>query len=86
MTTYTNITKPSGTSYTNLNPVGKQQYDDSNLAYDDSSSFYDGTDADLYTKSQHTFKGLWNPWVFPWLLDLPWQINATSYTNVTKPT
>ena len=47
-TTYTNITKPSGTSYTNINPVGKQQYDEV-IDYDDSNTNYDGTDANLYT-------------------------------------
>jgi hypothetical protein len=50
MTTYTNITKPSGTSYTNQNGVGKEQYDQSNLEYDDALVFYDGVNESLYTK------------------------------------
>ena len=49
MTTYTNISKPSGTSYTNFNAVGKQQYDDSNLTYDDVNVFYDGYNLSQYT-------------------------------------
>lgn len=49
MTTYTNITKPSGTSYTNQNTQGKEQYDQASLQYDDSSTFYDGVNANLYT-------------------------------------
>lgn len=49
MTTYTNVNKPSGTSYTNLNPIGKEQYDQASLTYDDSSTFYDGVNANLYT-------------------------------------
>ena len=47
-TTYTNISKPSGTSYTNQNTVGKEQYDQ-DLAYDDTSTFYDGINQSLYT-------------------------------------
>lgn len=47
--TYTNITKPSSTSYTNLNAAGKQQYDQSDITYDDSSVFYDGINASQYT-------------------------------------
>lgn len=49
MTTYTKITKPSGTSYTNTNSVGKEQYDQSNLTYDDANIFYDGTNPTQYT-------------------------------------
>jgi len=49
MTTYTNITKPTGTSYTNLNSIGKEQYDQATITYDDSSTFYDGTNPSQYT-------------------------------------
>lgn len=49
MTTYTNITKPSGTAYTNQNAVGKEQYDQATLTYDDSATYYDGVDQTLYT-------------------------------------
>lgn len=49
MTTYTNITKPFGTGYINENPVGKIQYDQTDIFYDDASTFYDGTNQNLYT-------------------------------------
>lgn len=49
MTTYTNISKPSNTSYTPFNPVGKEQYDQASIAYDDAAIFYDGTNESLYT-------------------------------------
>jgi hypothetical protein len=49
MTIYTNITKPSGTSYTNTNTIGKQQYDQNDLQYDDSNTFYDGVNQSQYT-------------------------------------
>ena len=49
MTTYTNITKPSGTSYTNTNAVGKEQYDQATLTYDDSGTYYDGINMSQYT-------------------------------------
>lgn len=50
MTIYVNIDKPSGTSYTNINTVGKQQYDQADIIYDDPNVFYDGMNVDLYTK------------------------------------
>ncbi len=50
MTNYTVISKPIGTSYTNINTVwGKEQYDQSDLTYDDANTFYDGTNAMQYT-------------------------------------
>lgn len=49
MTTYTNITKPAGITYTNQNSIGKQQYDQATIAYDDSGTFYDGVNQGLYT-------------------------------------
>ncbi len=49
-TTYTNIAKPSGTSYTRTNPIGRETYDDPTVTYDSSSVFYDGINQLLYTK------------------------------------
>ena len=46
---YTRISKPVGTPYTNVNVVGREQYDQGNLTYDDASTFYDGTDFNAYT-------------------------------------
>jgi hypothetical protein len=87
MTTYTNITKPSSTSYTNQNLVGKEQFDDVNVMYDDPVVFYDGVNQSQYTViSRPSRYGLWSSEIFPWLLVLPWQTESnTIYTNVTKP-
>lgn len=49
MTTYTNINKPSGTSYANVNSTGREQYDQADITYDDASVFYDGTNDNLWT-------------------------------------
>lgn len=49
MTVYTNIAKPSVTGYTNQNAIGKQQYDQSDITYDDANVFYDGVNQSLYT-------------------------------------
>ena len=48
-TTYTDISKPSGTSYTPFNTQGKEQYDQSSIEYDDTDVFYDGINESLYT-------------------------------------
>lgn len=46
---YTNIPKPSPQTYTNLNPVGKEQYDQADIEYDGANTFYDGTNPNQYT-------------------------------------
>lgn len=46
---YTNIAKPNATTYTDLNPQGREQFDDIVIAYDDAGIFYDGTDENAYT-------------------------------------
>ena len=45
---YTNVSKPTGTNYTNLTH-GIVIYDDSTFIYDDSATPYDGFDATVYT-------------------------------------
>ena len=47
-TTYTNIAKPSGTSYTNVNALGREQYNEV-IDYDDSNVNYDAVNTSLYT-------------------------------------
>lgn len=45
---YTNIPKPIGTNYTNLN-AAKPTYDEMLFSYDDSNMFYDGFNPNQYT-------------------------------------
>lgn len=46
---YTNVSKPTGTTYTNVNPTGKQVYDDANTTYDASTTNYDGAESGVWT-------------------------------------
>lgn len=46
---WTTIAKPTGTNYTNLNPVGKEQYDQASITYDDAGIFYDGVNYAAWT-------------------------------------
>jgi hypothetical protein len=46
---YTNVPKPTSSVYTNINPVGKEQYDDANITYDSADTFYDGVNQAAYT-------------------------------------
>lgn len=46
---YTYIPKPTDATYINVNTVGKQQYDESTILYDDPGIFYDSVDNSAYT-------------------------------------
>ncbi len=46
---YTNVPKPGAQTYTNLNPMGKEQYDQADLIYDSSTTYYDGFNPSQYT-------------------------------------
>lgn len=50
MATYTKIPKPTAGNYMNVNPVGKEQYDQSSITYDSANTFYDGINMTQYTK------------------------------------
>lgn len=47
---YTNVPKPTGPTYTTTNnAVGKQQYNQSDITYSQSSVFYNGINTNQYT-------------------------------------
>ena len=46
---WTNVTKPTTSGWTNTNPPGRTQYDQSDITYDDATMFYDGYDPSSWT-------------------------------------
>lgn len=46
---YTNIAKPSGASYINVNSSGKEGFDDAAVTFDQQSTFFDGINNAVYT-------------------------------------
>lgn len=46
---WTNISKPSSSNYTNVNTVGKEQYDQADITYDSATTFYDGVNQTAWT-------------------------------------
>lgn len=90
---YTYIPKPTGANYTDVNAVGKQQYDQATLTYDDSSTFYDGIDIFAYTNvakptgSQIIIrKGTATGLMIPLTYAKDFTVGKSPYTFIGKPT
>lgn len=56
---WTNVSKPTGTNFTNVNVAGHEQYDQANILYDDASVFYDGVNQLAYTKIAKPISPSW---------------------------
>lgn len=82
MTTYQNITKPTGTTYSNQNFTGKEQFDDANVLYDDPNVFWDGINSSQYTKVSYPLKITWSEAIQAWSF---YTIQWGGYTKITKP-
>ena len=84
-----NISKPTTSGWTNLNPSGRTQYDQSNITYDDASIFYDGYDPNLWNKvTKPTNAFLVEPGTATGLITPPTyseQFEASGWTKVPKP-
>lgn len=49
MSSWISIAKPSQMGYVNVNPSGKEQYDQASLTYDSATTYYDGTNPNMWT-------------------------------------
>lgn len=56
---WTKINKPSAQAYTTVNPQGKEQYDQSDLTYDDADIYYDGVNPSQWTGVSKPTSSVW---------------------------
>jgi len=85
---YTKVTKPSGTTYTKQDVTRRELFDSPNISFDDTGTFFDGTDLSQYTDVSKPSIGFgaytWNQMTIIWNnADKDW---STPYTKVAKPT
>ena len=89
---YTKIAKPTGADYTNVNPVGKEQYDDSGITYNSSTTFYDGIDISIWTKVAKPIGfaiikiGMTMGLIIPLTAAKEFTAGTAGYTKISKPT
>lgn len=85
---WTNIPKPVGPTYTNVNPMGREQYDQSSLTYDDTNTFYDGFSPNMWTNVSKPTLGagiMWSEAGMPWSeAGFSWD-SSEQWTRVAKP-
>lgn len=62
---WNNVSKPSSQTYTTVNPVGKETYDQATLTYDDASTYYDGANPNMWTDVTKPAVSSWIPIVKP---------------------
>lgn len=46
---WTSIAKPGAQTYTTVNPMGRETYDQATITYDDASVFYDGINPTMWS-------------------------------------
>ena len=82
---WTNISKPTGSSYTRVNPVGRENYDQSDITFDSTTVFYDGVNQAAYTNVLKPITGdTWAQAIYTWAsATRPWQ--SPSWNLLNKP-
>ena len=57
---WTNISKPNTSNYTNVNPQGKEQYNQADITYDSASTYYDGINPNQWSDISKPNTPTWN--------------------------
>lgn len=89
MAVWTNVSKPGAQTYTTVNPMGKEQYDQASLTYDSDLTYYDGvnpsqwTDVAKPTNGRVIYAGMATGLLMP--LTYTRQYDASSWNKVPKP-
>lgn len=61
------IAKPASESWIRHNPAGKEQYDESDITYDDVNVFYDSANHNMWTNvSKPNTLLTWDEATYPW--------------------
>lgn len=86
---WTSIAKPSTADWTNVGPMGKEQYDQGTITYDSASTYYDGinpaqwTDVAKPTNGRVIYPGMATGLLMP--LTYTREYDASSWVKVAKP-
>jgi len=90
---WTNIGKPTGANYTNVN-VYAPSYDETTIVYDDASVFYDGVSQSAYTNvpkpndiiNRTISVGMITGVIIPLTYATSHTVSQTPWVNINKPT
>ena len=56
---WTSVAKPTTSTYTTINPQGKEQYDQADIEYDDADIYYDGVNPNQWTDVVKPVSSVW---------------------------
>ncbi len=91
---WTTVPKPGAQTYTNLNPQGREQYDQPTIFYDDPNIFYDGINPSQWTDVAKPIgegtitimSGMATGLIMPPTYTTSHTITSSRWTKVHKPT
>ena len=92
--TWSNVTKPTTSNWSNTNPPGRTQYDQPDVMYDDPNIFYDGVDTSAWTMvakptnggSNTIVVGMATGLLMPLTYSRSYEVSGDTWTKVPKPT
>lgn len=56
---WVNVAKPTSSTWTSLNPQGREQYDQADITYDDADVYYDGVNPTQWTNVSKPSTSSW---------------------------
>lgn len=91
---WSNVSKPSSTTYTNVNGQGREQYDQSSITFDEATIFYDGVNESMWTDvlkpttggQRIIYPGMATGLITPPTYATQHDINFDNWIKVPKPT
>lgn len=57
--TWTSVAKPTSSTYTRVNAPGKEEYDQFDVTYDSSTTYYDGANPNQWTDIAKPVSSTW---------------------------
>lgn len=93
MSSWTNVSKPSDSTYVKISPQGQETYDESTITFDDPNVFYDGVNALAWTdvskptgeSQSSTLVGIATGLFMPLTKSSVMSVVESQWTKVNKP-
>jgi hypothetical protein len=83
---WSKINKPTGATYTRVNILSKEEYDQSDISYDSSVTYYDGGNENEWAKLSKPSDDTWDTMNMTWdEANITWDDVVEQWNKITKP-